>query len=133
MSDIPTRTRPCSTNSSAYCGSLVPMELKPRHRSDSCSISTMPGSSSKTHTVMASSELPRTKWPALGGAVNVFMTNHWQGQCQILTANRPALQFILRVLELDGIFCKSTADNQLWLGGSKLFFRRGHGSAHIDI
>src|SRR5580704_17612007 len=82
MSDITTRTRPCSTNSSAYCGSLVPMELNPRHRSDSCSISTMPGSSSRTHTVMESSELPRIKWPPLGGAVKVFMSNYSQGQCQ---------------------------------------------------
>ena len=35
ISDITTRTRPCSIISSAYCGSQVPIELKPRHRSDS--------------------------------------------------------------------------------------------------
>src|ERR1700680_5304807 len=110
MSDITTRTRPCSTNSSAYCGSPVPIELKPRHRSDSCCISTIPGSSSKTQTVMASSELPRTKWPALGGAVKVFMMNHWQGQCQNHTVDGRTWQFFFWVSVLDGISCKSTAD-----------------------
>src|ERR1700688_471613 len=117
MSDITTRTRPCSTNSCAYCGFPVPIELQARHRSDYCSISTMPGSSSKTHTVMASLELPGTKWPALGGAVKVFMMNQWQGQCQNHTVNGPTWQFFFWVLVPDGISCKSTADNQLGWGG----------------
>src|ERR1700691_3063138 len=113
MSDITTRMRPSSINSSACCGSHVPMELKPRHRSDSCSISTMLDSSSKTHTVMASSELPRTKWPALGGAVKVFMMNHWQGQCQIHNANEPSPHLIFWASGLEEISCNSTADSDL--------------------
>src|ERR1700691_1728552 len=108
-------------SSRAYCGSHVPMELKPRQRSDSCSISTMPSSSSNTQTVMASSELPRIKWPFLGGAIKVFMMNHWQGQCHNHQANGPALQFVMRSFDLEGISRKSTAGNQLRWGGMTLF------------
>src|ERR1019366_3110194 len=92
MSDITTRTRPWPIISSAYCGSHVPNELKPRHRSDSCSISTMPGSSSSTQIVIASSELPRTKWPSLEGEVIVFMPDQGHGQCHNRTAHGPGLQ-----------------------------------------
>jgi hypothetical protein len=76
---------------------------------------------------MESSELPLTKWPALGGAVNVFMMNHWQGQCQNQIAHAPAMQFISSVRWLTGFICKSTEDNQLGWGGSKPFFVVGGG------
>jgi hypothetical protein len=62
---------------------------------------------------MASSELPGTKWPALGGAVKVFMMNHWQGQCQIHNGNGPTSHLIFWASGLEGKSCKSTVDIEL--------------------
>jgi hypothetical protein len=82
---------------------------------------------------MESSELPLTKWPALGGAVNVFMMNHWQGQCQNPTANGLSLQFICSVPGMDGISCKSTAGNQLGRCGSESVFFESRGLLTANI
>ena len=71
----------------------------------------MPGSSSNTQMVMDSSELPLTKWPALGDAVSVLMLNHWHGQCQNHIANGPVQQFTFWVSNSDGLSFKSTARN----------------------
>jgi hypothetical protein len=60
---------------------------------------------------MASSELPRMTVASLGGAVKVFMMNHWHGQCQKHTATRPALQYVFWILGLVRTSCKSTGDN----------------------
>jgi hypothetical protein len=80
-------------------------------------MSTIPGSSSSTQMVMASSELPRTMWTSFGtsfgGAVKVFMPIDWHGQCQNQIANRLARPSITLAWSLRRVSGNPTASNQL--------------------